>query len=145
MIEIDIPSIDPLQHEPKIFLGMSSRQILCIVPGIGLGMALFMLTYKWSTDIAVILTALCVVPAVCLGWVKPYNMKFEQFVKLWYFNTFVANQRRIYKSDSEQERKLVTIKEAEELEKKQKEQELVEKKKKRNKAKKNKEEKGMEG
>ena len=142
MIEIDIPTIDPLQHEPKIFMGMSSRQILCIVPGVSLGIGLFMLTYKWSSDIAIISTGLAVGPAVCLGWLKPYNMKFEQYVKLVYFNTFVANQKRIYKTDNEQELKLVTIKDRQELENKQKEQALEEKKKKKeNKNKK----KGLEG
>lgn len=142
MIEIDIPSIDPLQHEPKIFLGMSSRQILCLVPGLIVGVALFVATYQKSMDTAVVLTGLSVAPAVCFGWLKPYNMKFEQYIKLWYFNTFVANQKRIYKTDLAQEQKLLTIKEREELEKKQKEKELAEKKKnKENK----KSKKGLEG
>ena len=129
MIEIDIPSIDPIQHKPKIFLGMTSRQILCLVPGVALGAALFMLTYKMSLDIAVIAVGVAVIPSVCMGWLTPYNIKFEDYVKLVYFNNFVANQKRIYKSDNEEEMKLLTIKERQELEKKQKVQELERKKK----------------
>lgn len=100
MIEIDIPSIDPIQHEVKIFMGMTARQCLCIVPGGGLGFGLFMLTRSLSTDVAMALLILCVVPAVFMGWYKPYNMKFEQFVQLWWFNTFVSNPKRIYKTDN---------------------------------------------
>lgn len=129
MIEIDIPSIDPIQHEPKIFFGMTSRQCICIVPGVALGVGLFMLTYGINQDLAIISCGLAVAPAVCLGWVSPYNMKFEQYLRLLWFNTFVSNPKRIYKTDNEQEVKLLTIKERQELEKKQKAQEIEEKKK----------------
>jgi hypothetical protein len=130
MIEIDIPTIDPIQHEPKIFLGMTSRQCLCIVPGLGLGVLLFVLLNKVSSDLAMISLGLCVVPAVLMGWYSPYNMRFEQFVKLWWFNNFVSNSKRIYKTDREEEQKLLTIKERQELEKKQSAQALAMKKKK---------------
>lgn len=132
MIEIDIPSIDPIQHEPKIFLGMTSRQCLCITPGVALGAALFALFYKYSLDLAVITLGIAVIPAVCMGWCSPYNMKFEQFMKLVWFNTFVSNPKRIYKTDSEDEVKLLTIKERQELEKKNKAKSLEDKKKKKN-------------
>ena len=133
MIEIDIPSIDPMQHEPKIFIGMTSRQCLCIVPGVGVGAALFALTHGISQDLAIILCGLAVAPAVCLGWIAPYNMKFEQYIKLLWFNTFVSNPKRIYKTDNEQESKLLTIKERQELEKQQRARDLAEKKKNKNK------------
>lgn len=133
MIEIDIPSIDPMQHEPKIFFGMTSRQCLCIVPGVILGAALFMLFYKRSLDVAVVSLCAAVIPAALFGWYAPYNMKFEQFVKLWWFNTFVANPKRIYKTDSAEYVKQLTIKERQELEKKQKKTDLANRKKKKNK------------
>lgn len=117
MIEIDIPSIDPIQHKPKVFMGMTSRQILCIVPAVALAGSLFALTCSFSMDIAVILATICVIPAVCLGWISPYNMKFEDYAKLVYFNTFVSNPKRIYKTDSAESHKSLTIKEREELEK----------------------------
>jgi hypothetical protein len=136
MIEIDIPSIDPIQHEPKIFLGMTSRQCLCIVPGILLGGTAFFLTYKLASEIAVLACGLFVIPAVCMGWVSPYNMKFEQFVRLWWFNTFVSDPKRIYKTDEAEEIKRPTIKELQAMELKQKSQELEAKKQKKEKNKK---------
>ena len=129
MIEIDIPSIDPIQHEPKIFVGMTSRQCLCIVPGLAIGFGLAMLLKNINLDFAVIGMSLGVVPAVLLGWYTPYNMKFEQYAKLWYFNTFVANSKRIYKTDNAVEEKRLTIKELQALEKQNKEKQLDEKKK----------------
>lgn len=132
MIEIDIPSIDPMQHQPKIFFGMTSRQCLCIVPGVSLGAALFWFTRQINMDVAICLCITAVVPFVCLGWITPYNMKFEQFVKLWFFNTFISNPRRIYKTDNAQEEKMMTIKERQELESKQKAQALNERKSKKN-------------
>ena len=134
MIEIDIPSIDPIQHEPKIFFGMTTRQILCIVPGVIIGAALFALFYKSSMDIAVIALGLSVIPAVCFGWYTPYNMKFEAYLKLVYYNTFVANPKRILKTDNEEELKLMTIKERQEKEKKEKAKELENRKKKKSQA-----------
>jgi hypothetical protein len=122
MIEIDVPTIDPMQHETKIFFGMTSRQCICIVPGVGLGVTLFMLTKSLSIDVAVILLAIAVLPAVCMGWVSPYNMKFEQYVRLLWFNLFISSPKRIYKTDGEEEVKQLTIKERKELEKKQKAQ-----------------------
>jgi hypothetical protein len=129
MIEIDIPSIDPIQHEPKIFFGMTSRQCLCITPGVIIGVTLFMLVKDLSLDLAVILLGLAVAPAVCMGWLSPYNMKFEKYVQLVWFNTFVANPKRIYKTDNEEEVKQLTIKERQEQEKKQKVQAMEKKKK----------------
>jgi hypothetical protein len=129
MIEIDIPSIDPIQHEPKIFLGMTSRQCLCIVPGLLLGASLALATFKLNTDLAIILFAICVVPAVLMGWYKPYNMRFEQYLQLLWYNNFVASPKRVFKTDNAEDVKMLTIKERQIIEAKQKEKELAEKKK----------------
>ena len=118
MIEIDIPSIDPIQHEPKIFFGLTSRQCICVLAGAAPALLIFALTYKVNRDFAVIATMLCIVPAILMGWYSPYNMKFEEYAKLVWFNTFVANPKRIYKTDMADDRKQLTAKERQELEKK---------------------------
>ena len=133
MIEIDIPSIDPIQHEAKIFLGMTSRQSLCLVPGLILGGAAFATLFSVSIDLAVVALVICVVPSVCMGWIKPYNMKFEDYVKLLYFNEFKQDKRRIYKTDNAEVIKMLTMEERQALEKKQKEKEMEERRKQKNK------------
>ena len=100
MIEIDISTVDPLQHEAKIFFGMTSRQCLCIVPSIILGGLAFKLGYKLSLDLGIILCIICVIPGVLFGWYKPYNLKFEDYIKLLYYNTYVSEPKRIYKTDN---------------------------------------------
>lgn len=131
MIEIDIPTIDPIRHEPKIFLGMTSRQCICIVPGVLLAVAAFMAFINISQDLAVVSAGICIAPSICLGWVAPYNMRFEQYVKLWWFNNFVAEPKRIYKTDEAVVEKQMTMKELQAAEQKRKAQELAEKKKKK--------------
>ena len=122
MIEIDIPSIDPIQHEAKIFLGMTSRQSVCLVPGLIAGGALFAVLFPLiGIDWAVMALVICVAPAVCMGWVKPYNMKFEDYVRLLYFNEFKQDKRRIYKTDTAEVVKMMTMEERQFMEKKQKE------------------------
>ena len=128
MIEIDIPSIDPIQHEPKVFFGMTSRQILCIIPGILLGGGLFALTVNLSMETAIILLMIGVAPAVAMGWWKPYNMKCEEYLKLLYFNTFVSSPKRIYKTDSEDDPKVASLKERQAQELANKENEFTAKK-----------------
>ena len=140
MIEIDIPSIDPIQHEPKVFVGLTARQIIFVVPGVTLGAALFAMAFKTSTDLAIVALMITVIPAVCFGWARPYNLKFEQYLQLLYFNMFVSNPKRIYKTDSAEEKKFQTLKELEASAKNQKETALKEKKTKKKDNKSNKEE-----
>lgn len=142
MIEIDIPTIDPIQHTPKVFLGLTARQIVCVIPSAAAGIAVFFALRKLNLDMATILACLCVAPGVCLGWLRPYNMKFEDFVKLWWFNSFVSEPKRIYKTDNAVNTKMLTIKERQELEKREQAKALAEKKK--NKQVKNKPNKGKE-
>lgn len=131
MIEIDIPSIDPIQHQPKVFIGMTLRQIICVVPSIAVSAILFGLTYKLSDELAIILVLIVMFPAILIGWYKPYNMNFEDYAKLWFYNEFQSNPKRILKTDSMEEIKMLTIKEREIEEKKQREKELNEKKRKK--------------
>ena len=129
MIEIDIPSIDPIQHQPKVFLGMTLRQIICIVPSSALAIFLCATTYKINDTLAILLALIIVAPAIAVGWLRPYNMNFEDFAKLWFYNEFQSNSKRILKTDSMEEFQMMTIKEREAEERKKREKELAEKKK----------------
>lgn len=131
MIEIDIPSIDPIQHEPKIFFGMTSRQCLIITPAAALGGIMFWLTHGISMEVAMGACIACVAPAILFGWYKPYNMRFEAYLKLIYYNEFISSPKRIYKTDSEEERKFLTQEERAKKEKKEFEKIRAEEKKKK--------------
>ena len=120
MIEIDIPSVDPVQHEVKVILGMTTRQIFCAVPCAIVGATLFAMLKDTSMDLAIVSLMTTVIPGALFGWYKPYNMKFEQFLKLAIDNNFVNNPRRVYKTDGEEEIKWNNIKNQRELNQKNK-------------------------
>jgi len=101
MIEIDIPTIDPMQHEPKVFLHMTARQIICILPSAILGILAFVLLKDVSLDFAVISVMIIVAPAIVLGWYKPFNMPFEKYAKLYIMNHYVNPQVRTFKKPGE--------------------------------------------
>lgn len=120
MIEVDIPSIDPIQHEPKLIFGLTMRQALCVIVGGGLGVgAYFLMNMLVGEQNLCIISALTfMLPAVALGWYRPYNMKCEEYLRLLYFNTFESYPQRILKTDGAQDVKMPTLKERQEMERK---------------------------
>ena len=85
LIEVDIPSIDPIQHEPKLIFGMTLRQAICVIVGGVGGVGAFLLMHflvPGVQDLAVVGFLLFALPAVLMGWYKPYNMKAEEYLKI---------------------------------------------------------------
>ena len=131
MIEVDIPSIDPIQHEPKLIFGMTLRQAICVIVGGVGGVGAFLLMHflvPGVQDLAVVGFLLFALPAVLMGWYKPYNMKAEEYLKLVYYNNYIAYPTRILKTDDAMDVKLPTMKERQELERKLQLQEQKKKK-----------------
>lgn len=79
-------------------------------------------------DLAVVGFLLFALPAVLMGWYKPYNMKAEEYLKLVYYNNYIAYPTRILKTDDAMDVKLPTMKERQELERKLQLQEQKKKK-----------------
>lgn len=102
MLEIDIATIDPMQHQPKIFLGLTRRQCLCLVPGVVMGAATFYLVQKniGSIDVSFICCALVLAPFILFGYVRPYNMPFEKYLQLMIQNRYVNSSKRIFKTEA---------------------------------------------
>jgi hypothetical protein len=130
MIEVDIPSIDPIQHEPKLIFGMTMRQTVCAIVGGGLGIGLYFLLQGLVGVMEISMGGflICALPAVLLGWYKPYNMKAEDYAQLVYYNNFIAYPTRILKSDGADDVKLPTLKERQEMERKLQQQAIRDKK-----------------
>lgn len=135
MIEVDIPSIDPIQHEPKLIFGLTMRQALCLIVGGGLGIGAYFLmdTLVGQQDLCIVSALVFLLPAIALGWYKPYNMKCEDYLRLVYFNTFESYPTRILKTDNAQDIKMPTLKERQEMERKLQQKRLQDKKDKVNK------------
>ena len=110
MIEVDIPSIDPIQHEPKLIFGMTLRQAVCVIVGGGAGIVSYLLvnSFVQNPEVSMAAFVIFMLPACCLGWYKPYNMKCEDYLKLVYYNNFVSYPTRILKTDNAEDIKMLT-------------------------------------
>ena len=100
MIEIKIPKeLD--NYEAKFFGPFTLRQSVCIVCALPIGVLLFNLANSYvGTNLA---GFVCLIPA-CIaylfGWLKPYGMKFEVFLKSVFITSFLAPSKRKYKTNN---------------------------------------------
>lgn len=119
MIEVDIPSVDPIQHEPRIIFGLTLRQAICLIVGGGLGVPAYFVVDAAIQNPKVSAMALVIflLPACLMGWYKPFNMKCEDYLKLIYYNNFICYPTRILKTDGAEDVKLPTMKERKQMEK----------------------------
>lgn len=100
MIEVNIPK--DLDHYEAKFVGpFTLRQSICIVCALPIGIFLFNLTKKsLGVDVA---GFICLIPAgiaYLFGWLKPYGMKFEVFVRSVFITTVLAPSKRKYKTEN---------------------------------------------
>ena len=130
MIEVDIPSIDPIQHEPKLIFGLTFRQACCVIIGGTLAVGAFLaLQFIFNVpDLSVLGFLVFALPAVLMGWYKPFNLKAEDYAKLVWYNNFVASPTRILKTDLDEDIPLPTLKQRQEMERKLQQQSIKKKK-----------------
>ena len=81
MIEIEIPK-DINKYEAKLIGPFTTRQTACFVIACALGIPAFtsLKHYGVPQDMCMLITILIFLPAILVGWVKPYGMKFEKFL-----------------------------------------------------------------
>ena len=67
--------------EPKLFLGLSKRQAICLVLGLCLGISSFIiLKQKVGTSYATIILLLLICPLIACGFVKKDGLYFEEYI-----------------------------------------------------------------
>lgn len=95
MIQRKIPR-DIGSYEPKTWGPFTTRQAICLVPAAILDIALYSF-FKEIPGYYYILV-LVSLPFLLLGWVKPYGLPFEKFLKVTFINNFLAPKTRKYKT-----------------------------------------------
>ena len=100
MIEIEVPK-DITKYESKLVGAFTGRQVACLVIAAGIGIPLFLFLTKNNAvhvprDFALFAVMLVMIPAVLMGWFKPYGMNFEQFVKVTFVSNVLSPKRRKY-------------------------------------------------
>ncbi len=98
MIEIEVPK-DITKYEAKLVGSFTSRNVACLVIAAVFTVPTFLLLKdKVPNSLAMLVVLLEAAPWVLLGWVRPYGMKFEQFVKTAFISNVLAPKHRKYVS-----------------------------------------------
>ena len=99
MLEIEIPK-DIRRYESKLVSFLTTRQTICAVIAIVIAYLTYCVTSFLPADFSFVLIGIAVLPALLIGWVKPYGMNFEHFAATAFFSTFVCPKYRRYKTNN---------------------------------------------
>lgn len=93
MIKADVPQ-DVTEYKEQFFLGMTGRQIICVVLMIVLAVGTFLIGRNFVTiDILIYLIVFEVAPLAAVGFLNYNGMGFEKLIgQVAYF--YIGNQRR---------------------------------------------------
>ncbi len=97
MIVKNIPK-DIAKYESKLMLGFTTRQIVCVLPGIALGVAVYFLLNKYVGELAIVAALAVVLPFILFGTVKPLGMKMEKFLAVALLPLLLSPNNRKYAS-----------------------------------------------
>lgn len=93
MIEVRIPN-NIAEYKPKFILGFSGRQVICILVTAFLILLDFKFLEPYIGDFALVLAAIPATAAAAFGWIKPYGMPFEKYLKAVLFQALLAPKCR---------------------------------------------------
>lgn len=101
MIKADVPQ-DVTEYKEQFFLGMTGRQIICVVLMIVLAIGTFLIGRHFVTiDILIYLIVFEVAPLAAVGFLNYNGMGFEKLIgQVAYF--YIGNQRRKISYQSEE-------------------------------------------
>lgn len=97
MIEIEITK-DIRKYESKLVGPFTTRQTICAAIACVIAYIVFRALEFLAIDIRLFVITIFISPLLFLGWIKPYGMKFEQFISTAFASTFIAPRIRKYKT-----------------------------------------------
>jgi len=111
MIEIRITN-EIGSYEPKFIGPFTLRQVICLAVGAFFCYAIYIVTFPYLPfDVAGFLCCIPAAIAVLFGWVKPYGMRMEKFIKSVAVNILLAPTHRRYKTKNTHEQLLHALEE----------------------------------
>jgi len=100
MFQVQIPK-DIQKYETKWIGPFNGRQCVCLIIALVIGIPLYFLVSSFLGSQAGIIA---VIPVIILifpfGWIKPYGLNFEQFLRIALVSNFIAPKNRLYKTKS---------------------------------------------
>lgn len=98
-IEVRVPE-EIADYKESIIAGLSLRQLICSAIALAFGIPTFLLLKNINQDVAMYATMLVVVPAFCIGFIKPNEYNFEVYAKIKLYN-FFSKYKRGYETEPE--------------------------------------------
>jgi hypothetical protein len=111
-LETETPA-DLLHYEPPTTIGATKRQLACIGGAVVLGLAVYtplLLFTSIPPSILGWVLILIALPFATFGWVRPYGLHFEEYLKLLYCHTYqnpplsAVNERSEYHEQKKRKR-----------------------------------------
>ncbi len=96
MIEIEVPK-DIRKYEAKLVGAFTTRQVGCLAVAAVICVPIyFLLKDILPRDVVTLIIMILALPEVLLGWVKPYGMTFELFVRTAFISNVLSPKKRKY-------------------------------------------------
>lgn len=100
MFQVQIPK-DIQKYETKWIGPFNGRQCVCLLIALALGVPLYLIVSKdFGSQTGIIAVVPIIVFIFPFGWIKPYGLNFEQFLKVALVSNFIAPKNRLYKTQS---------------------------------------------
>lgn len=91
-IQVRIPEeID--DYKESLIAGLSVRELISSAVALGCGLPTYFILSDFNSSLATILTMIIVVPAFCLGFIRPQGYKFEKYLQIRIAAEFVPSKR----------------------------------------------------
>ena len=109
-IEKVIPK-DTRQFKPKLIAFFTTRQVLCMIPAVAIGLLLFFgIGDAATTEAKLFSITIFALPLILIGWYEPYGLPFEKFVKTVFISMVLSPKYRKYKTKRLDEDELIAEK-----------------------------------
>lgn len=92
--------IDLLHYEPPGILGASTRQLICLAGTAAAGAAVYCLlrfAVRLPSQYLGYSFVFTTIPFIALGWAKPYGLRLEVFLSIYFQHLFTSTQRSAIK------------------------------------------------
>lgn len=98
MIEVSVAK-DMRKFEPKFMMGLTFRQFIFTLIGAAIALLLYNIQKTWTDVPNTTLCSVAIFPMM-FGFIKPYEMTLEKYLKVCFMNNFIYPKTRIQKSDN---------------------------------------------
>ena len=99
-IEREIPR-DISRYKTKLIGTFTTRNVVCGIPGLILGIGTYFLVRPYASQDAAIIAAIIIAsPILLCGWAEPYGIPFEKFISIVFVSQVLAPKHIKYVTEN---------------------------------------------